>query len=216
MRGQTAVSPLRARAPRMAPDARRGQLLAAALRLFAEKGIGEARHSDLARAAGVAIPTVFHYFPSKPELVQATLAEVSRFLLEEIVAPYEARAEPAPRVVEHILLAFCEAIDTHPDHIRVWLEWSVALRAGLWDSYLGFYHAALGRIGTLLAQGKAAGAVDPDVREEHAARVIVGLAHMIAQMKFSGSTRDQIRHTVHSLVHGYLEVPQRPESTPPS
>ena len=39
---------------------------------------------------------------------------------------------------------------------------------------------------------------------EAAARVIVGLAHMIVQMKFAGSTRGDITHTIQSLLRGYL------------
>lgn len=199
----------RRRAPRMAPDARREQLLQAAVRLIASKGIGEAKHSDLAHAAGVAVPTTFHYFPTKGELIGATLAEVSRFLLEDIVAPNFARTDAAPSVIEGILMAFCDAIDSHPDHVKVWLEWSVSIRAGLWDSYLVFYRQALAAIGALVRRGQQQGDVEPVLDEEDAARVIVGLAHMIVQMKFSGSTREQVVHTVHSLVCGYLAAPNR-------
>jgi hypothetical protein len=38
-----------------------------------------------------------------------------------------------------------------------------------------------------------------------AARVVVGLADMIVQMRFSDADRDKVIHTVHSLVHRYLE-----------
>jgi TetR/AcrR family hemagglutinin/protease transcriptional regulator len=191
----------------MSPTARREQLMQAALALCARRGLGSARHSDLAEAAGVAVPTTFHYFPTKTDLVNAVIGEVHRFLLEDIVAPHTASNAPAPVIIERTLTTFCDAIDSHPDHIRVWLEWSVSVREGLWESYLGFYRASLEAIGHLIARGQERGEIRVDLDVDDAARVIVGLAHMIVQMKFSGSSREQVAHTVHSLVQGYLRAP---------
>ena len=205
-----ARSPRLRRAARMAPDARREHLLRAAIHVFAAKGIGDARHTDVAHAAAVAVPTAFHYYPTKAQLLRAVLGEISRFLLEDIVAAHFASRDPAPAVIERILMTFCDAIDTHPDHVRVWLEWSVSIRKGLWNSYLVFYRKALALIGALIERGQAEGVIEAQLDVEDAARVIVGLAHMIVQMKFSGSSRTQVINTVHSLMHGYLEAHSRP------
>jgi TetR/AcrR family hemagglutinin/protease transcriptional regulator len=195
------------RASRMSPDDRRQQLIDTALRTFATRGIGETNHTVLAQEAGVAVPTVFHYFATKEALVEAALAEVSRFLLEDLLAGNDDPALAAPAAIERILMAFCDAIDSHPDYIRVWLEWSVAIRAGLWGSYLGFYRGALDGIGGILIRGVAAGAIREDIEVDDASRVIVGLAHMIVQMKFSGGSREQVVHTVHTLLLSYLQAP---------
>ncbi len=192
------------RAARMAPDVRREMLMRAALRVFATRGLGEVRHADLAREAHVAVPTTFHYFPTKTCLLTAVLDEVARFLLEEIVAPHVANADPAPVVIERILMTFCDSIDTHPDHVRVWLEWGVSRREGVWDLFLIFYGRALLAMSELIQRGQSEGTIESTLDVEAAARVIVGLAHMIVQMKFSGSTREAITHTIHSLVRGYL------------
>ena len=74
---------------RLAAKARRELLLACALRVFARRGIGAAHHAEIAAAAGVSVPTVFVYFPTRAALVEAVLAEVERF--------YIARAEQAQR-----------------------------------------------------------------------------------------------------------------------
>lgn len=199
----------RARAPRMAPDARREQILQCALRCFSARGIGATRHSDIAQAAGVALPTVFHYFPQREDLVDAVLAEIARFLLVEIADAGGARgtAGAATEAIADVLLRFDAAIDSHPDYVRVWLEWSVAIRDGLWQSYLAFYRGALDVIAEMLARGRAAGELDPVLDIADAARVIVGLAHMIVQMRLSGASREQVTRTVHSLVAGYLRKP---------
>lgn len=192
------------RATRMTPDARRQMLLGAAIRVFAARGLGEVRHADVARAAAVAVPTTFHYFPTKHDLVDAVLEEISRFLLEDIVAPHAAQSEPAPLVIERILMTFCDTIDTHPDHVRVWLEWGVSRRAGVCDLFQSFYRQSLLAIARLIERGQAEASIAATLEVDAAARVIVGLAHMIVQMKLSGSTREEVTHTVHSLVRGYL------------
>ena len=198
------AAPRARRATRMTPDARREMLLHAAIRVFAQRGLGEVRHADIARAAAVAVPTTFHYFPTKHDLVSAVLDEIARFLLDEIVAPHAAHAAPAPIVIEGILITFCDAIDTHPDHVRVWLEWGVSRRAGVWELFQSFYRRSLQAMGRLIERGQAQGSIETTLDVEAAARVVVGLAHMIVQMKFSGSTRADIVHTIHSLVGGYL------------
>lgn len=196
---------LRPRARRMAPEKRRAQLVRCALEAFAEKGLAGANLADVARVAGVSLPTVCHYFSTKETLLDEVLGEVTRFLLGEIVAPYFETDVPVPESIERILLTFCDAIDSHPHHVRVWLEWSVSIRDGLWSHYQGFYRAALDSIERVLARGADEGSLAPGLEGGDAARVIVGLAHMIVQMRFSGSDRDQVRHTVRSLVGGYLQ-----------
>ena len=199
------------RATRMTPADRRRQIVACALSEAARLGLERARHSDVARAAGVAVPTVFHYFPTRESLALAVVEEVARFLLEDLLAGTGDPAQPAPQVIESVLMVFCDSIETHPDYVRVWLEWSVAVRGELWNSYLEFHRAALAGIREIAARGVGQGSIRDDIDVDDAARVIVSLAHMVAQMNFSGATRAQVAHTVHSLVEGYLE---RAHTTP--
>ncbi len=56
-------------------DARPGELLAAALDLFVEKGFAATRVDEVARRAGVSKGTLFLYFPSKEELFKAVVRE---------------------------------------------------------------------------------------------------------------------------------------------
>ena len=52
------------RAKRMSPEARHEQILNAGISAFAERGLANATHADIAERIGVSIPTIFHYFPS--------------------------------------------------------------------------------------------------------------------------------------------------------
>lgn len=129
---------------------------------------------------------------------------MARFLLDDIVAPLAASEAPATEVIESILKTFCDAIATHPDHVRVWLGWGVSRRAGVREPFKAFYRLCVLAMAQLIERGQPDSSIEPALEVDAAARVLVGLAHMIVQMKFSGSRRDDITHTVHSLVHGYL------------
>lgn len=56
-------------------EARPGELLAAALSLFVEKGYAATRVEEVAKLAGVSKGTLFLYFPSKEELFKAVVRE---------------------------------------------------------------------------------------------------------------------------------------------
>ena len=62
-------------------EARPGELLAAALDLFVEKGYAATRVEEVAQHAGVSKGTLFLYFPTKEELFKAVVREniVGRF-----------------------------------------------------------------------------------------------------------------------------------------
>jgi AcrR family transcriptional regulator len=68
---------------RLEPDVRRGQILACAVRLFAERPYAEVSTTDIAAAAGVARGLLNHYFGTKKDLylevirVMVTIPEVA-------------------------------------------------------------------------------------------------------------------------------------------
>jgi AcrR family transcriptional regulator len=49
----------------------RDRILACALRLFLDKGYGETAMPEIARAAGVSVPTIYKAFPNKANLLKA-------------------------------------------------------------------------------------------------------------------------------------------------
>jgi len=76
-------SPRRSRrAPALDKSERRALLLRCAICVFARRGLGGARHAEIAREAKVSVPTVFFYFPTRDALVGAVLDEVARFFTE--------------------------------------------------------------------------------------------------------------------------------------
>jgi len=191
---------LPARARRLPPGERRAQLLRCALRVFARRGLGEARHAGIAKEAGVSVSTVFVYFPTRASLVDAVLGEVSRFLLE-MADRIHAQDLPADEVVLQHATAFADSVETHPDLARVWLDWSTALREEVWPRYLEFQEQVVARIAETIRRGQREGTFGEEVDPEDDARLIVGSAHMIAQMMFVHRGGERVERFIRSLVH---------------
>jgi AcrR family transcriptional regulator len=68
---------------RLAPEARMPQILEAALEEFAERGYAGARMAAVALRAGIAKGLIYHYFPSKAALFQATIRACTQPIFEE-------------------------------------------------------------------------------------------------------------------------------------
>jgi len=192
----------RKRAGRLEQSERRAQLLQCAMRVFARRGLGSARHAEIAREAGVSVPAVFFYFPTREELVNAVLDEVARFLMvmaEEV----HASDRPAPEILLEHARRFAASVETHPDYARVWLDWSTAIREEIWPRYLEFQERVVAIIArTIHRWQRERGVAEIDAEED--ARLIVGSAHMVAQMKFTRVAPAKVDHFLRTLVRATL------------
>jgi AcrR family transcriptional regulator len=93
---------------RLQPEERRQRLLERGAELFAVHSYDELSMREIARAAGISKPLLYHYFPSKRAFFQATLAQAA----EEL----RARTEPDPALppldqLKGSLEAFLELVD---------------------------------------------------------------------------------------------------------
>jgi len=76
-------------------SARRAELVAAAARVFAERGVAKTTVSDIVRAAGVAQGTFYLYFPAKDDAVLAVVDEMADAVIARITAAVEAAGSTA-------------------------------------------------------------------------------------------------------------------------
>lgn len=72
------MSPRTAEAYQRIKDARREEILAAGLRVFARKGLAATRIGDLAAEAHISQGLVYHYFPDKESLFTAIVEDALR------------------------------------------------------------------------------------------------------------------------------------------
>src|ERR1700759_5316340 len=132
---------------RLNVDERRRQLLDAGAALFAEHAYEEISMRDIARAAGVSKPLLYHYFPSKIDLFKEAVAEKAAELAHVI----ETAGEGTP----------LEQLSSSLDAYLAWIEanartWSKLVQSAAAipearELVEGFRHQtmdmALGRLG---------------------------------------------------------------------
>ena len=101
------------------PKARRGELreaiVAAAERLFLQRGFGAVSMDELAEAAGVARRTLYNQFPNKEEIFRDMLRRVSGQLEDAFPAGVETQGdvEDVLRLVAHMILR----LHKHPEYL---------------------------------------------------------------------------------------------------
>jgi AcrR family transcriptional regulator len=106
---------------RMAADDRRAQIISVAAKAFEKSGFSQTSMDDIAAAAGIAKPTLYHYFESKNDLLHSIHEE----FIDILIARQDARRDTGLRPDQLLLEAMAdvlEIIETHRGHVRVFFE----------------------------------------------------------------------------------------------
>jgi TetR/AcrR family transcriptional regulator, cholesterol catabolism regulator len=101
------------------PSERRGELLALAARMFAERGLRATTVRDIADSAGILSGSLYHHFDSKESMVD----EILRGFLDSLFGRYRAivAEQLGPRAtLEAIVVASFEAIDREHDAVAIY------------------------------------------------------------------------------------------------
>lgn len=168
---------LRARSLR---EARHAQVLAAARRVFAEKGYHAASIQDLLDAAGIARGTFYAHFDGK----QAAFREVLAQLLEAITAaivPVDIHSDEAnaDQLLGNVARAL-QLLEDDPDLGRLLFDHAVGVSDELRDDMRAFYDGVTALIERSLTTGHRLGWVrDGDIRLR--ARLILGAVKQAAR-----------------------------------
>jgi len=199
----SAIPAASARRRRLPPEERRSQLLATALEVVARRGFGRAGHADIAEAAGVAVSTVFLYFPTRQDLLRAVLEEVGGFYTDMAIRVHDQQ-KPCREVLWEHRVAFHDSLETHPHHARVALDWSTAMREELWPAYMAFVERLVANHVRTIERGIREGDVPADVDPETSARLLIGSSQMTAQLKLIGGDPDQVDRIAALLIDAAL------------
>src|SRR4051794_40776180 len=153
----------------MRADARRNRerILAAARDVFAEGG-PDASTEEVAHRAGVAVGTVFRHFPTKADLLRALMKD----LLSQVTAEATALAEEGDPATA--LFEFFRGLVRRTAANRA----VVGMLAGALDEPIA---SLSGVVETLLARGRAAGAVRPAVRTDEVMALLISACQGVLQ-----------------------------------
>lgn len=188
---------------RMSPEERRAQLLECALEAFATRGVRRAGHGDVARVAGCAVSTVFLYFPTRDDLVDAVLDEVERFYGDLARSVHTGEGDATEVLLEHGR-RFRESVDTNPEHALVLLNWAANVRSRVWPRYLEMMDRSIETHRRTIERGIAEGTIPATVDAESAARVIIGYAQMSIQMRLSDFDPERSEQVSNRMVRALL------------
>jgi TetR/AcrR family hemagglutinin/protease transcriptional regulator len=193
---------------RLKPEERHAQLLEAAMRAFARRGLQKATHGDIAEECGVVVGTVFLYFPTREALVSAVLTEFERESTAIGERCYGGGAAAPESILRHVRESL-DLVDRKPEYALIWLDWSTAVREETWPRYLAFQDREVEMIAASIERGQAAGAVETKASPELCARVIVSSTQMLAQMIFTKQPRARIEEVADAVVEMALGLRSR-------
>ncbi|MEU8030353.1 TetR/AcrR family transcriptional regulator [Streptomyces sp. NPDC049099] len=95
---------------RMGVEERRQQLIGVALDLFSRRSPDEVSIDEIASAAGISRPLVYHYFPGKLSLYEAALKRASQDLAGRFSEPHEG---PLGARLLRVMRRFFDFVDEH-------------------------------------------------------------------------------------------------------
>lgn len=192
---------------RLTPEQRRAEIVHTAAQLFDVAGYGSTTMEDIARTVGVAKPTLYHYFPSKDEILFEIHEEFIDLLIERQRGRESAGLGPEQMLLE-VMADILELMETHRGHVRVFFEHYRELPKSQQESLRVKRDSYEDSVEKIFRDGQAAGVFregDPRL----CALATFGMCNWAYQWYRSDGryrTRDLAYHFWGFLVHG-VEMP---------
>jgi AcrR family transcriptional regulator len=173
-------------------EARREQILDAALACFARNGFHETTIQDIAREADLSHGAIYRYFPSKDDIIEETSARDRRGRARRFA---EALDGAAPvDALDRIFTAYVEqqAAPGHQDtwRLRIQLIGEAILNPKVNALFRETWAEVFARLAGLVRQGQEQGEIDPDLDPVSVARVIAAVHNGIALQQTIDPTVD--------------------------
>lgn len=163
------------------------KIVAAAEKLFARRGFHDTGMRQIARAAGVSIGAIYHYFKGKEDILLAIVRreiEHRRRFLEAL------RREdlPVPEQIKRIIEMHFSRLRDSQDTVRLLhREWR-SPSARLWQRLPALYEEVADYIARLIDEGIAAGQIVP-CHSTVAAYSIIGMVETVTQRALEGDEK---------------------------
>lgn len=167
---------------------RRDQLLAVAAEMFAERGFGATRISDIARAAGVAKGLLYWYFPSK----EAVLAAVSDDVVQELRSLQAAAMADVDDLLEGFYVAVLVSVEYWHRHYQLFAALSFAQAPAAVTVFAQGVGRHVRDTTAVLVEGQASGVVRSDERPEQLAFAVSALVNELLHFHGLGLFGDSV------------------------
>ena len=187
---------------RLPQEERRAQLVRAAVKVAAAKGLGRVVHADVARASGVSVPTAFLYFRDREALFTSIIEEVGRYYRAMARECHDTDRPGLQRIYDHFWV-FTDSIDADATYATVWLEWSTMFRNeyGSWDAFLNFQEFIISTLARSIRKGQKEGEIGKVISAPDSARLIVAGAYSVTQLKLMKRSNAMVKRYVDQLLH---------------
>ena len=157
-------APLKATKKEIVTAFRTREILAAARRLLDQRGLEVMTMEEIAAAAGVAKGTLYLYFQSKDDLIQALITQVGENILQDLEAALQAPGTPPEKLVRmvSVLLEYLSRDRLlFPIYARELLRGEQESREGFRRDYQELEERFVTLVTGLFAEGIAAGQFIP-------------------------------------------------------
>lgn len=185
------------------------QIIEAALKVFARDGLN-ARMADVADEAGVSKGTLYLYFDSKDQLIEAI---VTAMFDEDLLSLQEIVAEDRPavdRLLDYVHLAAAH-FSVMQEQVAIAIEvFAMAAREDeLQQGLRSYYERYWALLTDLFRQGIARGELRPDVDPVQAARRLTAMwdGEMMVLLLYPGRAdiEERFEHGLRTLLDGIRE-----------
>ena len=186
---------------------KRGRILEAAVKVFAERGFHSATVAGIARAAGVADGTIYLYFKGKDDLLLRLFDEKMTELLAEVRSAI-ARERTAPGKLRRFIQLHLALVERNPDLASVLiveLRQSAQFLKAADRQKLAAY---VDLIAEVVKGGQESGELDANISPSTVKRAVFGALDEIALGWLVGGRRSALKKTAAEvaewLVRGLL------------
>ncbi|WP_055692091.1 TetR/AcrR family transcriptional regulator [Streptomyces prasinus] len=163
---------------RMGVEERRQQLIGVALELFSRRSPDDVSIDEIASAAGISRPLVYHYFPGKLSLYEAALSRAADDLASRFVEPREG---PLGARLVRVMGRYFDFVDEHGPGFSALMRGGPAVGSSTTNALIdSVRQAAYEQILSHM------GAVDPPARLELVVRSWISLAESTALLWLDG------------------------------
>ncbi len=163
-------------APRSGPDAKvRPDIIAAATRVFSERGYHAASMSEIAEIVGMRKPSLYHHVRKKEDLLFAIHEQMIDELIDETMTVLSSSESPSEKV-RGVLRVAMSFVARHRDGVTVFLQERSAVSGERWNELVvkrDFYEQMVSRI---IAEGTGSHAF-VDVPPAIAAKAVLAMAN---------------------------------------